>query len=193
MLVLQSPVFLALPFLIYHVGAATNITSKTAPVGADILTVAVIGDYGWTGWVPSPDKFCFDVLPRLEAAGITAPNEVVNDCDPGDKQYITNATALQMDTSAYVGQICAMKNCSAFLSVGDNFYDSGVDFTTSGLLRFQAAWVDMYTQGVFKYAPWHEFQAGSKPMPSDCVVTGTNAWETMTSFQVSQEWTSRPK
>jgi len=108
------------------------------------------------------------------------------DCDPGDKQYITNATALQskslenqaltfvkpvlVDTAAYVGQICAMKNCSAFvhshlpqlrmisdswqLSVGDNFYDSGVDFSTAGILRFQAAWADMYTQGVFKYAPW---------------------------------------
>jgi hypothetical protein len=42
------------------------------------------------------------------------------------------------------------------ISVGDNFYDSGVDFTTSGILRFQAAWVDMYSQGVFKYAPWYE-------------------------------------
>jgi tartrate-resistant acid phosphatase type 5 len=40
------------------------------------------------------------------------------------------------------------------LSVGDNFYDSGVDFTTSGILRFQAAWVDMYAQGIFKNAPW---------------------------------------
>jgi tartrate-resistant acid phosphatase type 5 len=40
------------------------------------------------------------------------------------------------------------------LSVGDNFYDSGVDFTTSGILRFQAAWVDMYSQGIFKKAPW---------------------------------------
>jgi tartrate-resistant acid phosphatase type 5 len=35
-------------------------------------------DYGWTGWVPSPDKFCYDVLPTLEAAGITVPNEVIN-------------------------------------------------------------------------------------------------------------------
>lgn len=41
------------------------------------------------------------------------------------------------------------------LSVGDNFYDSGVDFTTSGILRFQAAWVDMYSQGKFKKAPWY--------------------------------------
>lgn len=31
----------------------------------------------------------------LVAAGITVPNEVVNDCDPSDKEYITNATALQ--------------------------------------------------------------------------------------------------
>ncbi|KIM96351.1 hypothetical protein OIDMADRAFT_33011 [Oidiodendron maius Zn] len=131
-------------------------TSLTAPKGAKVLTVGVIGDYGWTGWAPSPDNFCFEIMPQLEAAGITVPNEVINDCDPGDKQYITNATALQMDTSSYVGQVCALKNCSAFLSVGDNFYDSGVDFTTSGILRFQAAWVDMYSQGKFKKAPWYQ-------------------------------------
>lgn len=41
--------------------------------------------------------------------------------------------------------------------MGDNFYDSGVDFTTSGILRFQAAWVDMYSQGKFKKAPWYGF------------------------------------
>jgi hypothetical protein len=35
-------------------------------------------DYGWTGWVPSPDLFCFDVLPILKAANIPVPNEVVN-------------------------------------------------------------------------------------------------------------------
>jgi len=34
-------------------------------------------------------------MPQLQAAGITVPNEVINDCDPGDKQFITNATALQ--------------------------------------------------------------------------------------------------
>ena len=61
-----------------------------------------------------------------------------------------------MDTSSYVGQICAMKNCSAFISVGDNFYDSGVDFTTAGILRFETAWVQMYSQGVFEYAPWYQ-------------------------------------
>jgi hypothetical protein len=52
-------------------------------------------DYGWTGWIPSPDHFCLEVLPQLIAAGFTIPNEVTNDCDPGDKQYIGNATALQ--------------------------------------------------------------------------------------------------
>lgn len=45
--------------------------------------------------MPSPDRFCLDVLPQLQALGIAVPNEVVNDCDPGDKEYITNATALQ--------------------------------------------------------------------------------------------------
>ncbi len=130
--------------------------SKVAPKGADILTVGVIGDYGWAGWQPSPDDFCLKVLPYLESLGVHPPNEVRNDCDPGDKQYITNATQMQMDTSAYVGQICAMKNCSAFISVGDNFYDSGVDFTTAGILRFEEAWVTMYQQGIFDYAPWYQ-------------------------------------
>jgi len=91
-------------------------------------------DYGWAGWQPSPDKFCLEVLPQLEAMGVNVSGEVRNDCDPGDKQYITNATQLQcevphhswrkikcslkscsVETSAYVGQICAMKNCSAFV------------------------------------------------------------------------------
>ncbi|KAK9357737.1 Metallo-dependent phosphatase-like protein [Lipomyces starkeyi] len=133
-----------------------KVGSLVAPVGAEVLTVGVIGDYGWTGWTPAPDHFCLEVLPALKAANITIPTEVQNDCDPGDKSYITNATALQTDTSAYVGQVCGMKNCSAFISVGDNFYDSGVDFTTGGILRFQAAWVDMYSQGVFDYAPWYQ-------------------------------------
>lgn len=130
--------------------------STVAPVGAEVLTVGVIGDYGWTGWEPSPPHFCLEVLPELEAAGVVIPNEVLNDCDPGDITYINNATVLQLDTSAYVGQICAMKNCTAFVSVGDNFYDSGIDFTTGGILRFQEAWVDMYTQGVFENAPWYQ-------------------------------------
>jgi hypothetical protein len=42
------------------------------------LELTEIADYGWTGWVPSPDNFCFDVLPRLQAANISVPNEVVN-------------------------------------------------------------------------------------------------------------------
>jgi len=58
------------------------------------------------------------VLAKLQAANITIPNELVNDCDPGDKQYIVNATALQQDTAQYIGQICTLKNCSAFISVG---------------------------------------------------------------------------
>jgi len=42
------------------------------------LALTKTTDYGWTGWVPSPDKFCFNVLPRLQAANIPVPNEVVN-------------------------------------------------------------------------------------------------------------------
>ncbi|KAK7936787.1 hypothetical protein LTR80_011011 [Exophiala xenobiotica] len=55
-----------------------------------------------------------------------------------------------------MGQVCVIKNCSAFISVGDNFYDSGVDFSTAGILRFQTAWVDMYSQGVFDNVPWYQ-------------------------------------
>lgn len=104
-------------------------------------------DYGWTGWAPSPDNFCFEVMPQLEAAGITVPNEVINDCDPGDKQYITNATALQskptrlskmntfnwlklVDTSSYVGQVCALKNCSAFVGFLYSLLDSANDHSS---------------------------------------------------------------
>lgn len=42
------------------------------------------------------------------------------------------------------------------VSVGDNFYDSGIDFTTGGIQRFQEAWVDMYSQGVFESTPWYQ-------------------------------------
>ncbi|EJT96923.1 tartrate-resistant acid phosphatase type 5 precursor [Dacryopinax primogenitus] len=130
--------------------------SLVAPQGAEVLTVAVFGDYGWTGWIPAPDHFCLEVMADLKAAGITVPNELVNDCDPGDKAYINNATALQTDTANYIGQVCTMKNCSAIISVGDNFYDSGVDFTTGGILRFEEAWVNMYAQGVFRDMPWYQ-------------------------------------
>lgn len=95
-------------------------------------------------------------MPVLKSAGIDIPNELVNDCDPGDRTYVVNATALQMDTAQYIDQVCQSKGCSAFVSVGDNFYDSGVDFTTGGVIRFEEAWVNMYSQGVFQTAPWYQ-------------------------------------
>jgi tartrate-resistant acid phosphatase type 5 len=93
MLTSQQRIVALVSFVFFHDSVAG--TSRTAPVGAEVLTVAVIGgiktlkivpcsmlisfsDYGWTGWVPSPDKFSYDVLPTLEAAGITVPNEVIN-------------------------------------------------------------------------------------------------------------------
>ena len=33
----------------------------------------------------------------LEQDGFIIPKEVLNDCDPGDKVYIANATALQCE------------------------------------------------------------------------------------------------
>ncbi|GAD91496.1 tartrate-resistant acid phosphatase type 5 precursor, putative [Paecilomyces variotii No. 5] len=120
------------------------------------LTVGVIGDFGWTGWNPAPATFCSDIMPKLQAANITIPRELQNDCDPGDRTYINNATALQTDTASYIGQVCERKGCSAFVSVGDNFYDSGVDFTTGGVTRFQEAWVDMYTGPAFDNKRWYQ-------------------------------------
>ena len=197
-----SPIF-ALAGLGQLVLGKTN--SLVAPKGAKVLTVAVIGDYGWTGWQPSPDHFCLEVLPLLESAGIATSNEVINDCDPGDKSFITNATALQLDTSAYVGQVCAIKNCSAFISVGDNFYDSGVDFTTAGILRFQAAWVDMYSQGVFANVTWYQclgnhdivpgqsgvdFQTKVAPLYDDRWYFGTEGLPYYTYDLVGAGWTA---
>ncbi len=104
MLVFTAATFLT---LFHYVTATANVTSRTAPVGAKVLTVAVIGgqytvfrqirvliectDYGWTGWLPSPDNFCFDVLPKLEAAGITVPNEVINGTTCNQKQIPQNS------------------------------------------------------------------------------------------------------
>ncbi|KAF7125454.1 hypothetical protein CNMCM5793_001693 [Aspergillus hiratsukae] len=121
---------------------APTVLATSAP---SKMTVGVIGDYGWTGWNPAPLSFCNEVMPKLIAQNITIPREVQNDCDAGDPE-----------TASYVGQVCAMKGCSAFISVGDNFYDSGVDFTTGGILRFQEAWVDMYQGGVFDNATWYQ-------------------------------------
>ncbi|KAF4165907.1 hypothetical protein CNMCM6936_007210 [Aspergillus lentulus] len=119
--------------------------------------VGVIGDFGWTGWKPAPLSFCNGVMPRLIANNITIPREVQNDCDPGDRAAISNATALQ-GKSQYqpLRNLCEKKNCSAFLSVGGNFYNSGVDFTTGGIIRFQKVWVDMYCGGVFDTATWYQ-------------------------------------
>ncbi|OAX31407.1 hypothetical protein K503DRAFT_806091 [Rhizopogon vinicolor AM-OR11-026] len=129
---------------------------KVAPVGSEVLTVGVVGDYGWTGWKSSPPHFCLEVLPELQAAGLTIANEVLNDCDPGDITYINYVTALQIDTSSRIGQVCAMKNCTAFVSIGDNFYDSGIDFTSGGIQHFQEARVGMYSRGIFESTPWYQ-------------------------------------
>ncbi|KAG6810715.1 hypothetical protein H0H92_010597, partial [Tricholoma furcatifolium] len=130
-------------------GHSEVITSPSSAEGLpEVITVGIVGDYGWTGWQPAPLAFCDNVLPQLQAANITIPNEVINDCG-SDRSSVFNATAFQESTASYIGQVCEMKGCDAFLSVGDNFYDSGVDFTTGGIIRFQEAWVDMYTGPAF--------------------------------------------
>ena len=59
-------------------------------------------------------------------------------------------------TSKYIEKICLKKNCSAFISVGDSFYDSGVDFETEGILRFEQAWASMYNGTAFDGKPWYQ-------------------------------------
>lgn len=86
------------------------------------------------------------------------------------RHWLRSHTGIIVDTAQYVGEICALKNCSAFISVGDNFYDSGVDFTTGGILRFEEAWVNMYTQGVFEYAPWYQCIGNHDVVKSDAGV-----------------------
>ncbi|EXJ86624.1 hypothetical protein A1O3_03577 [Capronia epimyces CBS 606.96] len=185
------------------VGLKAN--SLVAPKGAEVLTVGIIGDYGWTGWVPIPDHFCREVLPRLTAAGIEIPNDIAKDCDPDDKLAIGNATALQLDTSAYVGQICAIKNCSAFISVGDNFYESGVTLSSGGIARFEQAWVGMYNEGAFDKTPWYQclgnhdivpgqagvdFQTKVAPLYDDRWYFGTKGLPYYTYDLVGADWTA---
>ncbi|OBT50824.1 hypothetical protein VE04_09337 [Pseudogymnoascus sp. 24MN13] len=122
----------------------------------DVLTVGVIGDFGWTGWEPAPVNFCNNVMPRLIANNITIPREIQNDCDAGDRGNIKNATADQMATASYIEKVCAKKDCDAFVSVGDNFYSSAIDFSTNGIIRFEEAWSNMYTGKVFNNTPWYQ-------------------------------------
>lgn len=49
-----------------------------------------------------------------------------------------------------------MKNCSAFISVGDNFYNSGVGFDPEGIRRFAEAWHNMYQGEAFEGKPWYQ-------------------------------------
>jgi hypothetical protein len=49
-----------------------------------------------------------------------------------------------------------MKNCSAIVSVGDNFYSSAIDFSTGGVNRFEKAWSTMYAGGIFNNTRWYQ-------------------------------------
>ncbi|EAU29649.1 predicted protein [Aspergillus terreus NIH2624] len=137
-------------------GASAAQNSIAAPTGADTLTVALLGDYGWTGWQPLPLDFCNNALPNLVAAGVDISREIQNDCDPGDRQAISNATIEEGHTAGYIEKVCLEKNCSAFISVGDNFYDSGVDFTSEGIRRFYQGWAQMYVGAAFDGKPWYQ-------------------------------------
>jgi tartrate-resistant acid phosphatase type 5 len=109
-------------------------------------TIALIGDYGWTGWQPANENFCNNILPNLQAANIDVSMEIINDCTLGDAQSLPNATVFQEKTASYLGEICdpSKRNCSAIISVGDSFYDSGVAFDTAGINQFEIAFQQMY-------------------------------------------------
>ncbi|KAJ5097365.1 hypothetical protein N7456_008086 [Penicillium angulare] len=137
-------------------GASAAKNSIVAPTGAETLTVALLGDYGWTGWQPLPLDFCNIATPKLQAAGVEITRAMQNDCDAGDCQAISNATIEETRTARYIEKVCLQKNCSAFISVGDNFYDSGVDFTSEGIQRFYEGWADMYVGEAFDGNPWYQ-------------------------------------
>lgn len=44
-------------------------------------------------------------MPRLIADGVTIPREIQNDCDPGDRQDIRNATIEQSKLVLSIGQL----------------------------------------------------------------------------------------
>ncbi|EAW24407.1 uncharacterized protein NFIA_039830 [Aspergillus fischeri NRRL 181] len=130
----------------------STILASSAPTK---MTVGVIGDFGWTGWKPAPLSFCNEVMPRLAAvSNATALQGKFSTSLPKKLNPATNTRPA--DTAAYIGKVCEKKNCSAFLSVGDNFYDSGVDFTTGGIIRFHEAWVDTYRGHVFDTTTWYQ-------------------------------------
>ncbi|KAF9442980.1 putative tartrate-resistant acid phosphatase type 5 precursor [Macrolepiota fuliginosa MF-IS2] len=188
------------------VAAAGAVSAQTqANKLPEKMTFGIIGDYGWTGWQPAPLHFCNNVMPKLQAAGITIPRELQNDCDAGDRTFVNNATALQEDTAGYIAQVCERKGCDAFLSVGDNFYDSGIDFTTTGVLRFEEAWVNMYKQGVFANARWYQclgnhdivlgqsgvdFETKIAPLYDDRWFFGTEQLPYYTYDLKGQDWTA---
>ncbi|KAJ5745271.1 hypothetical protein N7520_010453 [Penicillium odoratum] len=137
-------------------GAAAAPNSIAAPEGAESLTLALLGDYGWTGWQPLPLDFCNNAFSKLEADGVEIPKAIQNDCDAGDRLDISNATIEETRTASYIEKVCLKKNCSAFVSVGDNFYDSGVDFTSEGIQRFYEGWADMYVGEAFDNKTWYQ-------------------------------------
>jgi hypothetical protein len=101
-------------------------------------------DFGWTGWEPLPLEFCNDALPKLKTLNVSIPREIQNDCDAGDRSYITNATAFQSTycyiiaavteltscleaTAAFAGQVLLKKNAHAI--VRHLFYPKSLFFS----------------------------------------------------------------
>lgn len=109
------------------------------------------------------------------------------------------------NTARYIESVCLRKNCSAFISVGDNFYDSGIDFETEGILRFDQAWANMYKGEAFDGKPWYQclgnhdvvlgqpavdFQTRIAPLVDDRWFFGHNNLPYYTYDLVGSNWTT---
>jgi hypothetical protein len=42
------------------------------------------------------------------------------------------------------------------VSVGDSFYDSGVELDSDGIIRFEETFVQMYGQGIYQDKVWYQ-------------------------------------
>ena len=49
-----------------------------------------------------------------------------------------------------------MKDCAAYVSLGDNFYASGVDFSELGIEQWYESWADMYVGEAFDNKTWYQ-------------------------------------
>lgn len=74
------------------------------------------------------------------------------------------------------------------MSVGDNFYDSGVDFTTEGIRRFYEGWANLYTGPSFDNKPWYMALGNHDVVPGQAGVD----FETKIAPMIDNRWNFGP-